>query len=130
MIKATFALMPLVALTLCAGDETVSGYANPDAIYHLIEINGAAPAAPSTISFPAEGRVAGRAPCNTYTATQTQPYPWFNVEAIRSTRRACPDLSAEQQFFGTLQTMTLAEVSDAVLILSNEDGAQLVFEAR
>ena len=45
------------------------------------------------------------------------------------TRRACPELAEETRFFQTLEDMTLAEVQGPVLILSNEDGTEMVFEA-
>lgn len=130
MIKPLTALIPMVILTACVGDETISGYADTNAVYNLIEVNGAPPAAPSTIAFPEKGRVVGSGPCNRYFANQSQPYPWFELGPIGSTRRGCAALEAEAAFFAALARMTLAEVTQTVLILTNQNGEQLVFEAR
>lgn len=121
-------LLPLLFLPLAAcADETISGYADPDATYRLAEIGGTAFPASATIAFPAEGEVRGTAPCNAWSATQSAPYPWFTLGPIAATRRACPDLAAEMLFFDTLARMTLAEVQGQVLILSSEDGTEMVF---
>lgn len=117
-------------LGACVADETVSGYALPEAEYHLEEIDGVPFSATATISFPEEGRVVGQAPCNRYFAAQTEFYPWFNVDAIGASRMACPDLDAEAAFFAALEAMTLAEVVDQTLILSTTDGRRMVFVIR
>lgn len=111
-------------------DETISGYADPDVTWTLIELGGAPFKARATISFPEEGRIAGEAPCNSYRATQSAPYPWFEAGAIAATRRACPELAAEAAFFDALARVTLAEVAGEVLILSAEDGFEMVFHAQ
>ena len=123
---ALVAIIP--ALSACA-DETISGYADPDATYVLTEISGTAFPARATIAFHAKGEVVGTAPCNNYSASQSAPYPWLDLGPIAVTRRACPDLDAEGRFFAALETMTLAEVQGAVLILSSEDGKEMVFQA-
>lgn len=126
-------LLPLALLTLplsaCLADETISGYADTAATYRLQSMNGLPVAARATISFPEEGVVAGQAPCNSFSASQTAPYPWFQLGPMRVTRMACPNLDVEQAFFRNLAQMTLAEVGGAVLILSNEAGDEMVFQA-
>ena len=116
-------------LPACQGDETVSGYAEADAVYVLRELDGAAFPARATISFPAEGQVAGEGPCNSYSARQTVPYPWIKIEAIVATKRGCADLGAEAAFFAGLRSATLVEVAGDVLILSDDEGGQMVFGA-
>jgi heat shock protein HslJ len=113
----------------CAGDETISGYADPETTYVLNELDGASFAARATITFPEQGRAAGEAPCNSWSAEQSAPYPWFSLGPIAATRRACPELTAEGAYLSALAAMTLAEVQGGILILSNEDGRELVFEA-
>ncbi len=108
-------------------DETVSGYAQ--AVYRLETLNGAAFAARATIGFPRAGVIEGEAPCNRYSARQTAPYPWFGVEAIVATQRACPDLGSETAFFAALRSMTLAEAVGDTLVLSNDAGGEMVFRA-
>ncbi|WP_377510963.1 META domain-containing protein [Octadecabacter sp. R77987] len=125
-------LLPLVLITTlagCWGDETISGYADPDREYRLIELDGTAFDARATIQFSEEGRVTGQAPCNRYFAAQTVPYPWFNVENIGATRMACPDLDTEARFFAALEEMSLAEVLGDTLILRNDAGREMVFKS-
>jgi heat shock protein HslJ len=119
----------MFGLTACV-DESISGYADPDLEYHLIDIDGVSFTSRATITFPEEGRVAGQAPCNRYFATQTEFYPWFGLTGIGATRMACPELTLEAEFLSALEDMTLAEVSGSTLILSNTDGRKMVFEAR
>ena len=120
--------LPLL-LAACPKDESISTYADPGAVYHLVEIGGEAFAAGATIAFSEPGAVTGDGPCNSYTARQSVPYPWIRIEDIVATRRACPELATEAAFFAALQSMTLAEASGPVLILSNDDGVEMVFRA-
>lgn len=125
-------ITPLLVLALagCLADETISGYAPEGAVFSLQSIDKTPFEASATISFPAQGRITGQAPCNSYFAMQTVPYPWFNVEAIGASKRACPDLMAEQTYFAALSDMTLSEVSGKTLILSNDMGRKMVFTAQ
>ena len=127
-------MRPLVLTALlfsaaCAGDETLSGYADAQATYLLETIDGAPFPARATIALPEEGRAEGEAPCNRWSAGQSAPYPWFALGPIVTTRRACPDLAAEQAFLAALAAMTLAEVQGPVLILSDEAGREMLFRA-
>lgn len=130
MIKVIALLSAALLMTACNPDETISGYADPSSDYHLTEMNGVAFTGRATISFPELGRVAGQAPCNRYFGEQTEFYPWFGLIGIGSTRMACPDMALEGEFFATLEAMTLAEVAGGTLILSNTEGAEMVFVAR
>ncbi|MEM6588049.1 MAG: META domain-containing protein [Pseudomonadota bacterium] len=107
----------------------MSGYGASDTEWILTEIDGAAFEARAVLSFPEEGRIQGRGPCNTFSGSQTVPYPWFKTEGIAVTRMACPELDAEAAFFEALQAMTLAEVGVDTLFLSNDDGRKMVFRA-
>lgn len=120
-------LLP-VLLGFCAPDETISGYADREATWRLTHLGDAAFTAKATISFPDKGAVLGAGPCNSFRATQGVPYPWIEIGQIAATRRACPELDLEQQYFAALRSATLAEVSGTVLILTAEDGIELVFE--
>ena len=117
----------LLSLPFSCADETISGYADPKATYRLQELSGEIFAARATISFPEEGQVKGNAPCNTWSAQQSAPYPWIEISQIQVTRRACTALADEQRFFDALQKVTLAEVQGELLILSNDTGAMMVF---
>jgi len=111
-------------------DETISGYADPVVSYRLEAINDAPFDARATISFPAEGRIEGNGPCNTYSTTQSAPYPWFETGPIAATKRACPDLALESEFFAALPRMTLIEVAGEVLLLTNDAGEVMAFRAQ
>jgi heat shock protein HslJ len=117
------------ALGLCP-DETVSGYAETETVWQLAELDGTPFQARATITFPQEGTVAGQAPCNSYTATQSVPIPWIDIRDIAATRMACPDLDSETVFFAALQEMTLVEVTLDILLLSTPEGREMVFKAR
>ena len=122
------ALLILFALaTASCADETISGYADRDAVYRLEEFEGAAVPWQATITVPEKGRVAGQAPCNAYAADQRVPYPWFELGPIAATRRACLHMQGETQFFAALSRVTLAEVAGKVLVLSDDDGPVMVF---
>ena len=120
-------LMSLL-LAACNEDETISGYADSAATYILTEIDQNPFSASATLRFPEAGKISGRAPCNRYFAEQELPYPWFKVGPIGATKMACPALRAEQSFFDAIRAMTLVEVSGGVLVLSNEDGREMVFK--
>jgi len=112
-------------LTAACKDETVSAYA--PGVYALEEIDGAPFEASATLDLTEPGRISGQAPCNSYSATQEAPYPWFEPGPIAATRRACIHMTGEAEFFEALGEMTLAEGSGPVLILSNDAGREMVF---
>ena len=122
------ALVLALAATACA-DETISGYADPSATYVVTEIDGAPFAPRATIAFPEQGTARGEGPCNSWSASQTAPYPWIELGPILATKRACADLPDEARFFDALGGMRIAEVSGPVLILIGENGRQMVFAA-
>lgn len=122
------ALALLLAIPACT-DETISRYADPDAVYRLTEIDGRAFTASASIAFPEKGTARGEAPCNSWSASQSVPYPWLELGPIAATRRACPDLAAETAFFRALETMTVVVVQGPVLTLSNDDGGEMVFRS-
>ena len=122
-------LVAATALWGCQGDETVRAYGGADRIWVLREIDGDPFEARATLTFPNPGQIAGAAPCNSYTAAMTVPYPWFDAGPIAATRMACPDLAAETRFFGALEAAELSEVAGDTLILSNTAGLSLVFAA-
>ncbi len=122
-------LIALLGLDMCATDETVAGYGAADRVWHLAELDGAPFAATATLRFPEPGQIAGEAPCNRYSGVMTTPYPWFDAGQVISTRRACPELEAEQAFLSALTAMGEAEVAGETLILRSEDGREMVFTA-
>jgi len=124
-------ILPLLAvLNACEQpDETVTAYATHDGVYQLSTLDGVPFPAQATIDLRVTGTVSGQAPCNTYRTAQTAPYPWFTLGPIVATRRACPDLDAETRYLTALATMTIVEAANDLLILSNEAGESMVFQA-
>ncbi len=128
MIRLAFAL-PLIGLLQCDRDETVSAYGAADQTWKLQEIDGQLFEASALLRFPADGQIAGNAPCNSYQARISAPYPWFEIENLSATRAACASLELEGTYFAALMAMTQSEVSGNVLILRNEAGHEMVFKA-
>ncbi len=112
----------------CGVDETIARFAT-DGTYTLQTLDGSEVSSTITISFGPSGKVTGTAPCNSYTAHQTAPYPWFDIGPIAATKMACAALSEETAYFAALSKMTIAEVSGPILILTNEEGREMVFQA-
>lgn len=129
MIRRMILISCTATLLGCSPDETISGFAKTDTTYVLTSLNGTAFVTRATINFPQEGMIAGAAPCNSYSAAQTAPYPWFAVGPIAATRMACAELAAETDFFEALAAMSIAEVNGPILLLSNITGAEMVFQA-
>jgi heat shock protein HslJ len=124
-----FAILAFAMLvTACRADETLRAYGAADRVWTLVELDGKPFTARATIEFPEAGRIAGQAPCNSYFAELTVPYPWFETGPIGSTKMACPDLNAEAQFFEALDAMTLSEVLNNTLILSTSEGREMIFK--
>ncbi|MEM6406907.1 MAG: META domain-containing protein [Pseudomonadota bacterium] len=121
-------LLPFL-LGYCS-DETLTGYGAQGHVFVLVTINGEPFPARASIAFPEEGQITGQAPCNSFSATQEVPYPWFKAGPILATKRACPDLAQEQLFFDALSRMTLSEVTGPNLILSTAEGDRMEFTAK
>lgn len=113
----------------CVGDETLSGYLDRSATWKVVSIDEVAYPAVAILGFPEPGVIRGTGPCNGFSAEQTAPYPWFRLGPIRSTRKACAEMAAENDLLDALAKMTLSEVSGDVLILSNEAGRSIVLTA-
>lgn len=122
-------ILPIL-LAACQKDETISGFVDPQKTFKLEQINGKAFSANADISFPAQGTITGASPCNSYSAAQTAPYPWFEIGSMTVTRAICPESGKEEQdFFQALGEMTLIEAVGDVLILQNDSGGEMVFKA-
>ncbi|UWR22909.1 META domain-containing protein [Sulfitobacter sp. S190] len=129
MKLALLSLATAALLGACQGDETVRAYGGADRVWLLETLDGAPFADRATLTFPETGRIAGDAPCNSYTAAMTAPYPWFDTGPIAATRRSCPALAAETAYLAALDAAALSEVAGDTLILSNTDGLSMVFKA-
>ena len=108
--------------------EGHSPYDAPGILWQLIDLNDKPYEAQATLEFPEIGRIQGQAPCNRFFGEMWAAYPWFKLDGVAATRRACPDLEAESLFFTTLQQMSLAEHAEGYLILTGDDGQVMVFK--
>ena len=117
----------LLLLSACTGDETISGYAGVGSSWTLTEIDGGSPGAPLRIQFADKGQIKGAGPCNSFAARQTAPYPWIEITEVVTTERACDQLAQETRFLAVLSRMSLAEVSGDILVLTGENGQEMVF---
>ncbi|NRP12932.1 hypothetical protein XMM379_000914 [Aliiroseovarius sp. xm-m-379] len=123
-------VLAISLLTLAAcNDETLSGYAPEKTTWVWQELDGGPAPARATLTLGPRGQVSGQAPCNSYSAKVTVPYPWFELGNIIATRRACPELADETAYFSALEAMSLAEVSGDTLLLSNDAGRDMLFVA-
>ncbi|MEP2716761.1 META domain-containing protein [Pseudophaeobacter sp.] len=129
-VPAIPALVTAAALLIGCTDETLAGYGAAGKVWHLTLLDDQAFEAKATLTFPETGKLAGEAPCNRYHGNQTAPYPWFEVAALIATRTTCPEQASETAYLQALQQMSEAEVAGNVLILRNEAGREMVFEAR
>lgn len=129
MRRVAFICASALLLVACRGDETVAGYGGAEKLWRVVEIDGVAFTAGATMRFPEPGRIAGDAPCNSYAATMTAPYPWFQTGPIAATRRYCPDADAETAFFSALAEMTLSEVLGDTMILSTPEGRSIILKS-
>lgn len=120
----------LVVFFTLAGDETVSRYAGTEAGFALETLDGQPPPGPLWIAFPREGAVEGIAPCSHFTATQPVPYPWIAFEDLSLTEPIACDAAAkaaQDRLLAALAAMTLVETLGDVLILTSEDGREMLF---
>lgn len=129
MKHLAFLAFGAVTMTACGPDETISGYADPAATYVLTTVDDTVFTGRATIAFAEEGRVTGNGPCNSFSADQKVPYPWFELGPIASTRRVCPDLATETTYFAALADMRFAEVIGDTLILTSESGQIMTYQA-
>lgn len=119
----------LLICAACRGDESVFAYGAADKTWQLIELDGQAFSARATLTFPEPGKISGTTPCNTFSGAQKAPYPWFETGKLALTRAKCSEAADENRFISALPMMTQSEVLGDKMILRNETGREMVFEA-
>ncbi|MDA8585614.1 META domain-containing protein [Rhodobacteraceae bacterium] len=124
-----FASLGFVLSFLGCADESVTGYADRNAVYRLIEIAGAEPELDADLTFPSRGAIRVETSCGLYEISTDVPYPWIAMSRAVVTPRECDARGADAIFFGEMMRVTLAEVTGPVLILTTDDGDLLVFRA-
>ena len=121
-----FALMPLL-LAACQQDESIAVFVPAGSVWQLAELAGAPFAGRAEISFGPHGKVRGRAPCNSFRARQIAPYPWVEITDLVTARTTCDQIGQERAFLAALGQAAFAEVAGDVLILTSEEGREMVF---
>ena len=92
----------------------------------LIAVDGVATDSRLTLDLNDPTRLSRQGPCNRWFATQSAPWPALDLGAIRSSRRACPELGAEHRYFLALTAMQKASLTPkGHLRLSAPDGRSL-----
>lgn len=129
MITKRIAFLFTILMASCGANETVRNYGGGDKVWALKSINETPVKTTITLQFPDEGGIIGQAPCNSYFATMTAPYPWFKVGPIGATRMACDDLDKEADYFEMLEKMQQVEVLGNTLVLTDGAKLELVFKA-
>lgn len=119
--------LPLV-LAFALGTLPALAQSVPVTDWQLLAIDGVLTDIPATLSLTADGSLAGKAPCNNWSANNAATLPALDLKGIRATRMACDRLADEQRFFDTLSAMTtLAFDGETNLILTAPDGRSLEF---
>lgn len=114
------------SLASCQTDETIRAYGAGEGVWQLMEMNGQPARGTTTLQFTDRHQISGAAPCNRYSARMDIPYPWWGTGPIAATKRACPELAAEAEFFAALGAAKLASAKEGKLVLSAENGTPLL----
>ncbi|HHL20009.1 MAG TPA: META domain-containing protein [Aliiroseovarius sp.] len=123
---SALALAPLL-LAACQQDESIAAFLPEGSTWQLAELAGTPFAGRAEISFGPHGTVRGRAPCNSFRASQTAPYPWVEITDLVTARTTCGQIGQERAFLSALGQAAFAEVAGEVLILTSEEGREMVF---
>lgn len=119
-------LLLTLALSLSAG----AAMADPNITDHewqLLKLDGTLVNFTASFAIDPAGRVTGKAPCNRYFGNNQQSLPLLSLDALGSTRMACPDLAAEDSYLKALTAVTTAQIEDGCLALRDDDAVRMVF---
>lgn len=128
-IKIYLALVSAFGMAACDApvSETAAGASPPNVVWLLSAINDQPVSARTTLQFQLDGSIYGNAPCNSYTASQKIPLPWFEAGPIVSTSRACDDLAEERKYFQVLDEVIFAEITGNTMLLTGDGGVSLLY---
>ncbi|TCL00480.1 heat shock protein HslJ [Shimia isoporae] len=118
----------LLIITACDPGETLVKYGGGNYVWRLVEVDGQPVTFSNEIAFGPHGSVNGTGPCTQFTAGQRAPYPWFEIELEDNiTAPECTFSTQERKYFADLKDMQIVEVSGPNMVLTNEDGREMVF---
>lgn len=117
-------VLAALAMTACTAQAQ-----DPTGVeWELLAIDGQVVDIPATLTVDAEGRIAGKAPCNQFSGQNQASLPELKLGGVAATRMACDRLADEQVFFDALAAMTRMErVGDHSLVLTAPDGRSMEF---
>ncbi|TPE48305.1 META domain-containing protein [Amaricoccus solimangrovi] len=126
MIRRLIALAAPFAVAACvyAAEEPAVPEGNwllPGTSWKLVELDGAPFTANAVATLTEDGRIAGQAPCNTFSAEYGGHWPAITFTPTARTRRACPDLAAENAFFAALGKVNHGEMLEDSMLLTGPD---------
>lgn len=124
-MRLSLALAAALSLAACVtpalSDDEIEGVD-----WHLVGLEGQDIDWRATLRFE-DGKVGGKAPCNSWFGKTGATLPQVSIQAIGATRMACPDLKAESAYFEALQAMQRAELDQGHLYLIGPEGRIMEF---
>lgn len=127
LAAAALLLAVACAPTAPAPEVAQENWLLPGSQWRLVELGGAPFTQRVTATLTADGRVVGEAPCNRFTAAWSGRWPDLAFAPATATRRACPNLQAETEFFAVLDRIEHAALGADGLTLTGPDDAMLRF---
>lgn len=120
-------LCSVVLLTLCSVEAM-----SETALAGTTWVMSSAGKRPPSISFEADGKVAGSGGCNRFFGNYTQDGEALSFSPLGSTRMACPPgiMKMEQAFFGMLGAVRTARLEAPELVLIDASGKEVARLAR
>lgn len=119
------ALAPLALAACAAAPAPETAPADPpgfDGRWTLAAIDGAPAATPITLTV-AGDLASGIAPCNSYRAAFVVEGAALTVSTLAATRRACPALEREQDYFAALLSARAVRRETGRMTVLDETGA-------
>lgn len=116
MTRLPFTFTPM-AVALCLGATSPAFAADIGGEWQLLAMNAQAASPGATISFDADGKFSGKAPCNRYFGSYGGEAPQITLSQIGATRMACDRMEEEARYFSILEGVTTVHSSADRLIL-------------
>ncbi len=121
-------MIRLVAGLALASTTACYAQTGAETTWRLTHIDDIPYPAQATMVLEADGRISGRAPCNSFAGGGDAQAPDFDARRVLATKRACPDLRAETAFFRALAAMQKVQQDGDTLTLRGS-GRSMTFTA-
>ncbi len=127
LTRATALMLTLAApLPTLAQEATLANLTGVE--WQLLAVDGVRFAPGTTLTYEADGKFYGQAPCNRYFGQNTATLPALALGPAGATMMACPALEAEGVFLRSLDGLREARVEEGHLLLTGAEGAAPVLE--